>query len=163
MPEDEEEELLAIEEKLGDYFEELDVVEEKIGEQMAKQSSSYVYYARVAAFAKRKMMRKDLEIKRYEALTAKDIRLEAISRGEKVTNQIIEDDVRSKLEWKRLNEELIDLKANLDLSEGIREGFFQRKSMLEYVGRFLMKELDGDTYLKKKIEQYRNKKTGAEK
>lgn len=158
MPEDEEE-LLEVEEKLGDYFGDLEVIEEKLDDQMARQPGKYVYYARVAALYKRKRMYKEVELKRYEARMRKEFRMGAISRGEKFTNQTIEDDVRVTLEWKRLSEVVIELRANEDVAVGIAEGFFQRRDMLKEVGKIVAREAYGDVrVLKDEVERYRKKK-----
>lgn len=155
---DSEEEMLDIESQLGDYFGELEVSEENISEQISKQPSNFVYYARVAALAKRKMLKKDLELKRFEAQASRSIRLAALGRGEKLSVQAVEDEMRGMSEWKKLNEELIEMKANLDLAEGIKEGFFQRKSMIEEVAKSLRKEADMDSFFKKKMDDYKESK-----
>lgn len=146
--------ILTIEEKLGDYFADLEVNEEKINEQMSKQATSFVYYARIAAMCRKKVLEKDLELKKYEASQAKFIRERAVSQGDKPTVQSVQDELRSTAEWERLSLEHISLKADLDLAEAIREAFFQRKTMLEEFAKSLRKEMDGDTFLKNRIDKF---------
>jgi len=152
------EEVLTIEEKLGDYFADLEVNEEKINEQMSRQATSFVYYARIAALCRKKVLEKDLELKKYEASQAKVIRGTAVTLGEKPTVQSVQDEMRSTETWERLSLEHISLKADLDLAEAIREAFFQRKSMLEEFAKSLRKEMDGDTFLKKRIEDFKTER-----
>ncbi len=156
--EEEEEELLEVEYKLGDYFADLDVDEEHIQKHMSEQASNYVYYARVAAFQKKKFLRAKLTLERFEAVRSKEIRQENSSLGYKVTNQIVQDEVRATLEWKRLSEKAIDDRANSELTSGIAEGFFQRKSMVEGFGRILLREMSGESrVLKSEVEKYKKK------
>lgn len=154
----EDEEILEIERSLGDYFGALEVSEENLSEQMSRQAANYVYYARVAALARKRLLEKELELKRYEALRSKELRLEYAARGDKYTVQQIQDDVRCTLEWKRLNEELIERKVDLDLAESIREGFFQRKSMLEEFAKSLRREMENDPVLKMALEKYNKRR-----
>lgn len=159
MPDEEEEELLEVEEKLGDYFSELEVTEEKLDDQMARQPGNYVYYARVAALCKRKRLMKEVVLKQYEARMRKEFRLGALSRGERYTNVTIEDDVRVTLEWKRLSESVIELRANEDVAASIAEGFFQRREMLREVGKIVAREAFGEVrVLKSEIERYKGMK-----
>ena len=157
MPHDEEE-LMGVEETLGDYIKDLEVSEDNINEQMMRQASTYVWYARLAALAKRKLARKDLEVKRFEAIKGKELRITAIAIGEKPTAASLSEDVRSTLEWKLLAEELIELRGNLDLLEAIKEGMYQRKGMLEELARSLRREWSGDAVVKELTSAYKAKK-----
>jgi hypothetical protein len=152
-----EEETLHLENLLGDYIEKLDIEEDKINEQMAAQPSWFVYYARIAAIIKRRAKRKRLELKRYEAFQAKAIREEA-GDARKVTVQFLEENIQTSLEWKRLSEELIDLEAGAELADSVKEGFYQRKGLLEEVARSVRKEFDTDVFLKKKVDEFKARK-----
>jgi hypothetical protein len=107
---------------------------ENLTHQMCEQPGMFAYYGAIAAYAKKKLAKAKIELKKLESEVFREVQNRYKKQGEKVALRVIEMEVDEDDRVQGMRDAVLDIKLESDLCGVASASFTERSKMLISVG-----------------------------